>query len=411
MKLFLIIILFSAFASLGQTPSVTPTESRSPKNPKTRISGSSIEKPESKKRLNSQDNRKIEESDDETISVKTVLVVNDVLVTDQSGKAIADLKKEDFVITENGVPQAIEVFSLGENATVPRSIVLVVDCGAPQAPYLKTSIEAAKMLVDKLNPQDKMAIVTVDVKLRTNFTQDRTLLKNALDSLEKKDINLAGGSEFDALLTVLNAMFDKKDRHRIVIFQGDGSQVIWLKTDKDTPYPVSDTTLELSGLKWIREKEKKKMWRFGFTNIKEAIERSQATIYSVATGIRFLGLPEKERLARGSISVENVGRAFGWKVSSTIKRMYQERNAEIYTAGQTAMSKVAELSGGSMNFIEKPEDAENVYANIFTNIKNRYVIGYYPTNQEQGEKRRNVKFEVRGHPEYIITGRKTYFLR
>ena len=75
------------------------------------------------------------------------------------------------------------------------------------------------------------------------------------------------------------------------------------------------------------------------------------------------------------------------------------------------MSKIAELSGGDTCFIEKPQDAENVYANIFTNIKNRYVIGYYPTNQEQGGKRRYVKVEVRDHPEYIVTGRKTYLLQ
>ena len=47
-------------------------------------------------------------------------------------------------------------------------------------------------------------------------------------------------------------------------------------------------------------------------------------------------------------------------------------------------------------------------ANIFTNIKNRYIIGYYPTNQEQNGKPRNVKVEVRDHPEYVITGQKIY---
>ena len=82
--------------------------------------------------------------------------------------------------------------------------------------------------------------------------------------------------------------------------------------------------------------------------------------------------------------------------------------AEIQFAGQTAMSKIAELSGGYTSFIEKPENAENVYSNIFTTIKNRYVFGYYSTNQEQDRKLRNIKIEVRNHPEYIVTGRKNY---
>ena len=73
------------------------------------------------------------------------------------------------------------------------------------------------------------------------------------------------------------------------------------------------------------------------------------------------------------------------------------------------MVRVAELSGGNAGFIEKPEDAENIYSEIFTVIKNRYVIGYYPTNEQKDGKRREVKIEVRNHPEYIVTGRKGYF--
>ncbi|MDX6446604.1 MAG: hypothetical protein QOH71_3678 [Blastocatellia bacterium] len=75
------------------------------------------------------------------------------------------------------------------------------------------------------------------------------------------------------------------------------------------------------------------------------------------------------------------------------------------------MLKVAQLSGGFADFIEKPEDAENVYANIFTVIKNRYLIGYYPTNRKRDGKRRQITIEVRGHPEFTVTGRKAYFLQ
>jgi hypothetical protein len=80
-------------------------------------------------------------------------------------------------------------------------------------------------------------------------------------------------------------------------------------------------------------------------------------------------------------------------------------------SGQTAMFKVTESSGGFADFLEQPEDAENVYANIFTVIKNRYLIGYYPTNRQQDGKRREVRIQVRNHPEYTVTGRKAYSLQ
>lgn len=66
---------------------------------------------------------------------------------------------------------------------------------------------------------------------------------------------------------------------------------------------------------------------------------------------------------------------------STIIKYYQAAEAERKTAGQTAMVKLAELSGGFTSFLENPEDAENIYSDIFTVMKNRYVIGYYPTNR------------------------------
>ena len=316
---------------------------------------------------------------------------------------IVNLKKEDFVVSEDGVPQTIEVFSPGESATIPRSVVLVIDCSPPQAPYMKKSIEAAKILVDKLGPKDKMAIATTDFQLRSDFTTDKTLLKQALDSLDTiKNYN----SEFEVLLAVLNEMFDEKGRQRIIIIQSTGVHVMWLKPDQDSPYPVSYSTRYNSGMKYTGEQS---MSKFGFSEVKEAIERSQATIYSVIPGIRFLGLSEKEQLARARITLAELDQAFGWKNLPFLLKTQLYAEAEAKTAGQTAMFKVAELSGGNAGFIEKPEDAENIYSDIFTVIKNRYVIGYYPTNQSRDGKPRNVKIEVRSHPEYAITGRQAYF--
>lgn len=180
MKLLLIIVwlLVLAFPSLGQTPSAQPTPTQSATPEKTRNFGSSLEKYRNKERQNSQNKPSDDEPRaDEIIRVKTDLVVTDVLVTDRSGKIVSELKKNDFIVTENGAPQKVEMFSLGENASVSRSIVLIIDCGFRQAPYIKSSIEAAKTLVDKLAEQDKMAIVTIDVKLLSDFTQDKVLLK------------------------------------------------------------------------------------------------------------------------------------------------------------------------------------------------------------------------------------------
>ena len=247
-----------------------------------------------------QPDQKSHESVDETvIQVKTDLVVNDVLVNDQNENVIADLKKEDFIVNEDGTPQKIEIFSSGENASLSRSIVLIIDYSTSQFPYIKNSIEAAKHLVDRLNPTDKMAIVTDDVQLLADFTNDKTLLKKKLDSLNYKGLQLfpRGGKskQFSALLAVLNEMFTAEDSQRIVIFQTDGDELGKLKQDNDTPYHLSRTTRAKYGDETS----------FGFSDIREAIERSRATIYSINPGIKFLGFSKQEQSERARISLRN----------------------------------------------------------------------------------------------------------
>lgn len=399
---FLFLFLALASSSFGQTPS----PSASPEN--RRDFGSSLKQYGKKKQRDSQAKPKSSDADDEeVIRVKTDLVINDVLVTNQKGNVIVGLQRDDFTVSEDGVPQKVETFSFGERASIPRSVVLIIDCSMQQGPYLKKSIEAAKVLVDKLAPQDKMAIVTNDLKLRVDFTSNKILLKNSLDSLNAAwEWNI----EFDTLLAVLNEMFTEENRQRIVIVQGDGAEIIWLKPDKDSPYPVSYSTLERSGLRYTGEKAIRK---FGFSEVKEALERSRATIYQVIVGEKFLGLSKEEQLAQAKVTLAESNKFFGGKDKDlpAIIREYQYAEAERKTAGQTAMFKVAELSGGYADFLERPEDAESVYAGIFTVIKNRYILGYYPTNRNRDGKRRAVRIEVRGHPEYTVTGRKAYVLQ
>lgn len=411
--LFLLIVV-----SFGQTPST----SRDPDQSNTRIKnfGSSLKK--LKKKENRQSTQIRNKADDETITINTELVTRSILATDKSGNIISGLTKEDFVISEDGLVQEIEVFSSQESRSIPRSIVLILDVGPHQVPYLKLTIEAVKSLVDNLNVNDEMAIATSDLKLYSDFTNNKTILIEILDSLEKngelclKELRkkvrtgsrqpfnlkntgcLGSGGEFDTLLAVLNEMFDSNDREQIIIFQGDGSAIIWLQDDNESPYKISKSTRDNFGMKYLGNKA---MNTFGYKEVKEAIKSSQATIYSTVPGIRFFGIPKKEGMKRAKKSFDIRARSIGIPefYIPRLRRRSLKKEFEIRTAGQTAMHKTAELSGGFTYFIEKPEDADKVYSEMFETISNRYVVGYYRTDGDQ--KPRNIKIEIRNHPEYV----------
>lgn len=252
-------------------------------------------------------------STDDVIKVRTDLIVNNFLVTDKSGSKISNLERGDFLVLEDGEPQTIELFSIGEGSYVPCSIVLVIDSSALQAFYLNKSFNAAKLFIDKLERGDRMAIVSADTKLRTDFTNNKSLLKKSLDLLETKGAEFGSGAEFSTLLAVLNELFtgnDIKNRMPIVIVQGDGNEMLWLKPDSEIPYPVSKSLRQDNGMRFTGRKS---LCDFGFGEIKIAIENSRATIYSIIPGYDFIGLSKKERSAHALSIFDNTARTLGFQ--------------------------------------------------------------------------------------------------
>lgn len=347
---------------------------------------------------------KTNDGGDEIVRVDTDLVVAPVLVVDKDEKFITGLTKDDFIVKEDDSPQEVASFSLGDSKDVPRSIVLIIDYSGSQLPYIQTSIEAARMLVDKLNPRDRMAVVTDDVNLLVDFTSDKDLLKNRLDGLKQSALSGALGTsdQYDALLATLTELFDNEDVRPIVIFQTDGDQLESLKGG--TPQPYNQYSLPR---------------KHGLADVLVATEKARATVYSVISGVRFVGIPETDLMKRAEADWANRANASrqlsgqnnnGGKSpkpsDETLKRM-----ANQWVRRHTALAALAKFTGAWAEFLEQPGQANEIYNRILTDIDRRYVIGYYPTNRARDGKRRKVRIEVRNHPEYVVLGQKSYFAR
>lgn len=334
--------------------------------------------------------------DDEVIRVETNLVVNDVYVTDRSGKVISGLKKEDFVVTEDGKPQSVETFALGDDAAVPRSIILIMDYSVSQLPYIVTSVEAAKSLIDQLNPRDKMALVTDDVELLTGFTQDKKLLKDKLEYLKLKALTgqVGKSEQYSALYAALRETFTAEDVRPIVFFQTDGDEDYALKNSGI----LSDATLP----------ERK----FSYQDVLTAAEKARATIYAIAPGANFNGLTDSQQLTKARNDDERRRNSYaqiGKPVPPKMDSSLLTRSIEATRRRQKYLENLAQSTGGWLSNLETPEQANEIYAKILDEINHRYVIGYYPTNESRDGRRRNVRITVRNHPDYNVSGRKSYF--
>jgi hypothetical protein len=87
----------------------------------------------------------------------------------------------------------------------------------------------------------------------------------------------------------------------------------------------------------------------------------------------------------------------------------QKFNIETVAKLQAVVASVATVSGGWADFLEVPDQADAIYSRILSDINQRYIVGYYPTNKERDGKRRKIEFKVKGHPEYQVYGRLSYF--
>ena len=347
-------------------------------------------------------------TDEDVVRIVTDLVVCTALVVDPQGKIVRGLTKEDFVVKEDDKPQEIASLSMGDNKDLPRSIVLVIDYSGSQLPYIKTSIESAKMLVDKLNPKDRMAVVTDDVKLLVDFTSDKELLKSQLETLKSSALSgkMGASEQYDALLATLNELFDNEDTRPIIIFQTDGDQLDGLKDG-----------LSVGSYSLPR--------RYGFKDLLTAAEKSRATVYSVISGVKFLNVTEDEVVRRAHLDWDNRQNA-GYEMmrarnvpipkGATVARpdpapKYFVDYGNQWVRRQTSLVNMAQFTGTLPEFLEEPGQADEIYNRILNDIDRRYVIGYYPTNRARDGKRRKVSIEVKGHPEYTVWGQKSYFAR
>ena len=377
---------------------------------------------------------------EDVIRIETSLVSSDLLILDSRGNSVSGLTADDFLISENGVPQTVGHFFNGDNVDVPRTIVLIIDYSGSQMAYLYNSIKAAKVLVDKLGPRDLMAIVTDDVDLLVDFTADKKQLKDKLDSvlqrLKGKPFPVESGDyfprlgrsrQYSALMATLKELFHQEDMRRIVIFQTDGDEAYFLRNPV-----VGVTGPRLHGEALAKAQRRLPFYmidsvelEFGLDDLYRAVEQERVTVYSVIPGVRLWGLSLEEQLQK--VSADHAVGTPGWmghlsprQRADIVERIQRQKNkkvdenlakfaVETIAKLQAVSASIATVSGGWADFLERPDQADAIYSRIFSDINQRYIVGYYPTNKERDATRRKMEFKIKGHPEYQVYGRRSYF--
>lgn len=99
---------------------------------------------------------------DATFSTTVDLVVLHPSVRDRKGLFVPGLRKENFRVFENGLPQTVRVF---QHEDVPVAVGLVVDNSGSMGPKRKDVTAAAQSFAQSSNPRDEIFIVNFNERV------------------------------------------------------------------------------------------------------------------------------------------------------------------------------------------------------------------------------------------------------
>jgi Ca-activated chloride channel homolog len=114
------------------------------------------------------------------LRVDVNLVLVEATVKDKAGRVMNDLKKEDFVLAEDGAAQQIAHFSRDQ---LPLAVALVVDLSTSIEPFIRPLRYATLTALKSLKPDDEVGLFTFtgDVQQRVRLTHDKLAISDQIE--------------------------------------------------------------------------------------------------------------------------------------------------------------------------------------------------------------------------------------
>ncbi|HEV3221112.1 MAG TPA: VWA domain-containing protein [Candidatus Acidoferrales bacterium] len=160
-----------------------------------------------------------QDQDQGVLRVNVNLVMVDATVKTKSGEIMGDLKRDDFEVLEDGVPQKLEIFSRDE---LPLSVALVLDLSDSIGPFLGPLREAATTALSALKPDDEVALFTfsTEAELVLPLTKDKTAIGQQISTFKARGAtNINDGIFVAAKYLLLNTQ--PKGRRVIILISDD----------------------------------------------------------------------------------------------------------------------------------------------------------------------------------------------
>jgi len=283
--------------------------------------------------------KKIEGLPDYSIKVNVPLVNVDVLVTTKDGQFVPGLKKENFRIVEDGVPQTLANFSQSQ---APITAVLLTEFASTNYVFMIQALQASYAFANTLKKDDWVAVEYYDMRphVLVDFTQDKRAVYGALNQLR-----IPGFSETN----LFDALYDTLDR----LDRVEGKKyIILVTTGVDT---------------------------FSKLNLDQMMKKIKATkditIFPISVGF----------IVREYCEVHRCGYTHGIGIPVS--------NID-YLQADNEMKTFAAMTGGRAYFPRFEGELPEIFGDISHDIRNEYSLAYSPSNTKLDGTYRKLKVQV-----------------
>jgi Ca-activated chloride channel family protein len=156
------------------------------------------------------------------IAVDVNLVVLPIAVHDRQGRAVRELREQDFEVYEDRLPQQIKLF---RHEDIPVTAGLLIDHSASMRSKLAQVTAGAGTFVQFSNPQDQMFVVNFNETVSLGLPAEIPFSINASE-LEKAIWRAPAGGEtalYDAIIEALHRMQTGSLDKKVLIVISDGA--------------------------------------------------------------------------------------------------------------------------------------------------------------------------------------------
>ncbi len=253
----------------------------------------------------------------------------------QGDQRVTGLRREDFTVIDDGARQEIVTFEGGD---APLTAVLLVDSSeSMRGERLASAIRGAEAFTAGMkNLDEAMSVLFSDRLIRaTPFTDDPAVLRRSLDGA-----SAAGGTALTDYLYAAFKILDGRQGRKVVVVLSDGFDVY--------------SALDMEDALW-------------------KAQRSQAIVY-------WLQLRDRGQQQLGEPGLFTSA----WRDASQNKDQFE------------TLRKLVLDSGGRIEPIDDVSQVEDAFRGILAELRDQYVIGYYPSNLKKDGSWHKVEVQARG---------------